>query len=125
MKNDEHITCILCPIGCDIRINKNLKKIIEGAKCDKGIEYATNEMLNPMRILTTSVIVKNGTIPLVSVKTNKPIPKNKIFEIIKIIKNTKVKAPILIGDIIIKNILETGSDIIATKTVKKNRINIF
>ena len=119
MKNDEHITCILCPIGCNIKINKNKKKIIEGAKCDKGIEYATNEMLNPMRILTTSVIVKNGIIPLVSVKTNKPIPKNKIFEMIKIIKNTKVKAPILIGDIIIKNILETGSDIIATKTVKK------
>lgn len=119
MKNDEHITCILCPIGCNITINKNKKKIIEGAKCDKGMEYSRNEMLNPMRILTTSVIVKNGIIPLVSVKTNKPIPKNKIFEIIKIIKNTKVNAPIQIGDIIIKNILETGSDIIATKTVKK------
>lgn len=119
MKNDEQITCILCPIGCNIRINKNKNKIIEGVKCDKGMEYAKNEMLNPMRILTTSIIVINGIMPLVSVKTSKPIPKNKIFEIIKIIKKVKVNAPIQIGDIIIKNILETGSDIIATKTVKK------
>ena len=119
MNNDEYITCILCPIGCNIRINKNKKNIIEGYKCDKGIEYSKNEMLSPMRILTTSILVKNGIIPLVSVKTSKPIPKNKLFEIIEIIKKTKIDAPIQIGDIIIKNILETGSDIIATKTVKK------
>jgi CxxC motif-containing protein len=64
-------------------------------------------------------LVKNGVLPLLSVKTSKPIPKEKIFKILKIIKNTSVNAPIEIGEIIIKNILNTGSDIIATKTIKK------
>ena len=118
--NDEiNITCILCPIGCDIRINKKKLLIIDGAKCKKGIEYSKNEVLNPKRILTTSILVKNGILPLLSVKTSKPIPKEKIFTIMEIIKKTSVNAPIEIGDIIIKNILDTKSDIIATKTIKK------
>ena len=121
MNNETNITCILCPIGCEIRINKKELFIIEGAKCEKGIEYSKNEVLNPKRILTTSILVKNGILPLISVKTNKPIPKDKVFNIIGVIKKTSVNAPIEIGEIIIRNILETGSDIIATKTVKKSK----
>ena len=119
MKDETNITCILCPIGCEIRINKKNLLIIDGAKCKKGIEYSKNEVLNPKRILTTSILVRNGNIPLVSVKTSKPIPKDKIFEILKIIKKTTVNAPIDIGQIIIKNILDTKSDIIATKSINK------
>ena len=121
MNNETNITCILCPIGCEIRINKKKLFIIEGAKCEKGIEYSKNEVLNPKRILTTSILVKNGILPLISVKTNKPIPKDKVFNIIEVIKKTSVNAPIEIGEIIIRNILDTGSDIIATKTVKKSK----
>ena len=119
MKDETNITCILCPIGCEIRINRKELFIIDGAKCKKGIEYSKNEVLNPKRILTTSILVKNGILPLVSVKTSIPIPKEKIFIILGIIKRTSVNAPIEIGEIIIKNILDTGSDIIATKTIKK------
>jgi CxxC motif-containing protein len=119
MNNDTNITCILCPIGCEIRVNKKELKIIEGAKCKKGIDYSKNEILNPKRIITSSILVKNGDLPLVSVKTNNPIPKDKIFEIINKIKNKTVDAPIQIGEIIIKNILGTNADIIATKSVKK------
>jgi len=119
MNDETNITCILCPIGCEIRINTKELIILDGAKCKKGIEYSKNEVLNPKRILTTSILVKNGILPLVSVKTSKPIPKDKIFKILEIIKKTSVNAPIKIGEIIIKNILDTGSDIIATKTIKK------
>jgi len=118
--NDKtNVTCVLCPIGCIIKINKDKSFIIEGARCEKGIEYATHEILNPKRILTTSILVKNGNLPLVSVKTSKPIPKNKIFKILEIIKKKYVEAPIEIGEIIIENIMDTGSDIVATKTIKK------
>ena len=119
MNDETNITCILCPIGCEIRINKKELIIIDGAKCEKGIEYSKNEVLNPKRILATSILVKNGILPLLSVKTSKPIPKEKIFKILEIIKRTSVNAPVEIGEIIIKNILDTGSDIIATKTIKK------
>ena len=119
MNDEENITCILCPIGCEITIDKKKLSIIKGAKCKKGIKYSKNEITNPTRIITTSILVKNGNLPLVSVKTSKPIPKNKIEKIIEIIKAKSVYAPINIGDIIIKNILETGSDIIATRSIKK------
>ena len=121
MKDEELIICILCPIGCEIKVNKEKISIIEGAKCKKGIEYSKNEIINPTRTITTSILVKNGNLPLVSIKTSKPIPKQKINQILDIIKNKSVSAPIKIGDIIIKNILDTGSDIIATKSIEKLR----
>ena len=121
MNDETKITCILCPIGCEIRINKKNLFIIEGAKCEKGIEYSKNEVLDPKRILTSSILIKNGILPLISVKTNKPIPKDKLFNILEILKKTSVNAPVEMGEKIIINILNTGSDIIATKTVKKSK----
>jgi len=122
MTNEEEITCIVCPIGCKILLKKseNKIKILKGYKCKRGIEYAKNEALNPHRMLTTSVKVKNGDWPLVSVKSSKPIPKEKIFVVLNQVKKKYVNAPINLGDIIIKNISQTGINIVATKTIKKN-----
>ena len=116
------ITCIICPIGCKILVNKkgNNVEISEGNKCKKGIDYATNEALDPRRVLTTSVLVENGNWPLVSVKSSRPIPKDKIFDVLKEIKKIKVKAPIKIGKIIISNVANTSIDIISTKSIKNH-----
>ncbi len=94
-------------------------KLQKGNKCKRGIEYAKNEALNPRRMLTTSVLVKNGEWPLVSVKSSKPIPIQKIFSVLKVIKNKTVSAPIKSGKIIIKNVANSKVDIIATKSIKK------
>jgi len=118
--DEKEITCIVCPIGCKIFVRMdgtNIKKI-DGYKCKKGIEYTRSEVLDPRRVLTSSILVVNGEWPLVSVKTSKPVPKNKIFDVLGIIKNTKVKAPVEIGQVIIKNVAKTEIDIIATKSVK-------
>ncbi|MFN3328156.1 MAG: DUF1667 domain-containing protein, partial [Fervidobacterium pennivorans] len=88
-------------------------------KCPRGIEYGKQEMTEPLRILTSSVLVLNGELPLVSVKTNKPVPRKFLKEIMDIIKKTKVQAPVKSGDIIIPNILETGADIVATRNVER------
>ncbi|POZ93419.1 molybdopterin oxidoreductase, partial [Petrotoga halophila DSM 16923] len=39
----------------------------------------------------------------------------------KILKETKVKAPVKRGDVVIQNILDTGSDIIATRSVNRKK----
>ena len=119
---NKKITCIVCPIGCKINVKmKNGKCVkINGNLCKIGIKYAKNESIKPKRILTTSVLVKNGVWPLVSVKTSKPIPKRKIFFVLKKIKKIKIKAPVYIGQKILSNVENTGIDIIATKTVKKS-----
>jgi len=121
MTDEKKITCIVCPIGCKILVKTDGKhfEICNGHKCIKGIEYARNEALDPRRILTSSVLVINGEWPLASVKSTMPVPKNKIFQILKQIKVAKVYAPVTLGQNIIKNVANTGINIIATKSIKE------
>ena len=121
MITEKKITCIVCPIGCKILVKTDGTQfeIVEGNKCKKGIEYAKNEALDPRRMLTTSVLIDGGEWPLISVKSSKPVPKEKIFPILKEIKKNAVNAPVNSGQTIIKNVANTGIDIVATKSVKK------
>jgi len=118
----KEIICIVCPIGCKIlvKIKENKIEKIDGYKCKRGIEYAKSEALDPKRMLTTSILVKNGIWPLVSVKSSKPIPKNKVFKVLDEIKKLEVTAPIKIGQILIKNVADTGINIVTTKEIKKS-----
>ena len=121
MNAEKEITCIVCPIGCKILVRTDRAKfeVLKGNKCKKGIEYARNEALDPRRMLTTSVLVKNGDWPLVSVKSSQPIPKEKLFLVLLEIKTAKVEAPVASGQIVLKNILDTDIDILSTKTVQR------
>lgn len=116
------LTCISCPIGCELSVSldesgKILK--IEGNRCPRGKEYAITEITNPQRILPISVKVEDGEMELVSAKTDKPVPKKKMYEIIEYIKKLKVKAPVKRGDLIVEDILGTGVNLVATRTVNK------
>lgn len=119
MKKTEKI-CIRCPIGCRLTIteNKTLPSgyLVEGNTCNKGEKYAIKEMTNPSRIVTSTVKIKNSSIPRLPVKTKGEIPKGKIFECMEIINSIEVTAPIKKGDIIIKNVLDTNIDVIATRS---------
>ena len=118
---NKELLCIICPLGCPLRIeyaNRTINQI-SGNRCNLGLEYAKKEITNPERTLTTTVKVKNGHLPLVSVRTNKPIPKKKIFETMNLLANIELDAPIKIGDIIIKNLLKTNANVVATKNIPK------
>ncbi len=121
MTEEKEITCIVCPIGCKILVKTDRKRIenLDGNKCKQGIDYAKHEALDPRRMLTTSVFVDGGEWSLVSVKSTKPVPKEKIFNVLKEIRKTKVKAPVKSGQEILNNVANTDINIIATKTVKK------
>ena len=123
MASEKKITCIVCPISCKILVKTNGThlELVDGNKCKKGIEYARNEALDPRRMLTSLVFVKNGKWPLVSVKSSQPVPKNQVFSILKEIKKTTVSAPVKSGQIIIKNVANTNIDIIATKSIEKSK----
>jgi len=125
MTAEKNITCIVCPIGCKILIKTDGTQfeIVEGNKCKRGIEYARSEALDPRRMLTTSVLVNDGEWPLVSVKSSKPVPKEKLFSVLKEIGGTAVKAPVKSGQTIIKNAANTGIDIVATKTVLTKEVD--
>ncbi|AKN32768.1 NAD(FAD)-dependent dehydrogenase [Clostridium carboxidivorans P7] len=115
------LVCIGCPMGCQLQVKLEGDKVLEvtGNTCKKGAEYGEKECTNPTRIVTSSVYVEYGTIDVVPVKTESDVPKGKIFDCVKELKGIVVKAPINIGDVVVKNIAGTGVNIIATKKIDK------
>lgn len=116
---ERDLICIGCPMGCMVKVTMQGDEILSvtGNTCKRGDIYARKEVTNPTRIVTSTVLVENGSLPVVSVKTQNDIPKGKIMECIKALKGIKVLAPVHIGDVILKNAADTGVDIIATKNV--------
>lgn len=112
------LICISCPVGCHLIVDLKNQTVI-GNMCKRGEFYGLNEVINPVRIITSTVKIKDASLYVLPVKTSKAVPKNLNFEIIKIINNLTVNAPIKLGDVIIKNILNTGADIISTRSLNK------
>ena len=113
------ITCIQCPLGCALTVSVDGDNVtVSGNTCPRGAEYGKKEVLHPSRTVTSTVVIKGGVLPRLSVKTKTDIPKEKIFDVMEVIRKTTVTAPIHIGDVIIENVCGTGADVIATKTVE-------
>ena len=77
MKETRELICIACPNGCHLKatIEDGKVKEVEGNTCRKGEKYAEEECINPTRILTTTVKVKNGVLPVASVRSEYALPK--------------------------------------------------
>jgi CxxC motif-containing protein len=116
------ITCISCPMGCDVELtidDSDQIECMEGASCKAGEKYVKNEYYNPTRILPTTARVKNGVLPLVPVKTKEPIPKELLEKAMVEIAKIELEAPVKLGDIVIENILDTGVNIVTTREMPK------
>ena len=115
-----HITCVMCPVGCRIKVRKDgIEYLVEGNKCLRGKNYALDEIASPRRVLTTSVRVVGGNFPLTSVKTSKPIAKDSIPDKMKEICKITIHAPVSIGDVIIEDLDGKGTNLLATREIKK------
>lgn len=114
-------TCIICPNGCEIQANVENGKIlsITGNICPKGETYVEQELTDPRRNIATSVLVKNGELPLASVRLTAPIPKGEIGKAMEEIRKISLEAPVKAGTVVISGILGYESDVIVTKTVEK------
>ena len=123
------MTCIICPMGCNMEItletssengvsSTKVVKVTDN-NCPRGAEYAKKELLNPTRILTTTVAVKDGTLPVVPVKSAGEVPKNMLMQCMEVIRRAVCTAPVKRGDILVYDILGTGVNIIACADVPK------
>ena len=111
-----NMTCIVCPMGCPLTVEKTSDGFkVSGNTCPRGEKYAIAECTAPTRTLTTIVPVAGED--MVSVKSSAPLPKEKLFDAVKELGAITLKAPARIGDIVVKNILDTGVDIVATKNI--------
>jgi len=126
-------TCVICPVGCEIEVTTGERfgypdkkpdeepviLEINGANCERGKAYVENELKNPQRTVTSSVRVSGGNMPIVSVRLSAPVPRDRMMDVIEELRHISLEAPAKIGQVVVKNILGTGSDVIVTKQVQK------
>lgn len=112
------LTCIVCPIGCQLNVTLEDGVVTEvtGNTCPRGKQYAIDECTNPVRTITTTARTSNGGV--IPVKTANPIPKDLMFDCMKAIDKAVVTLPAQIGDVVIKNLLGTGVDVVVTANMK-------
>jgi CxxC motif-containing protein len=115
----DRLTCVLCPVGCELEIGKDAAGEIQvqGNQCDKGLPFAVEEVLRPKRNLATSVPLRGTASRMVSVRLTRTVPREMIFPILKEISKLRPEAPVRRGQVLIADVLGTGADVIATRTV--------
>lgn len=115
------MTCIVCPRGCKMTVETENNKVIScsGNFCLRGKKYAESEIIFPTRTLTTTVKTNSSIVPFLPVKTNKPIPKDKIFDAMELVKNIVVNIPIKVGDCVCSDFIDEGTELIAGREILK------
>ena len=116
------IVCIVCPVSCPVEVEWSKEDGVISIKnhlCRLARTHVEGEIFDPRRMLTTSIPVDGGDWPLVSVKTVPPVPKDKLLDAMDEITGVRVKAPVNVGDVLIENLLNCGSNVVATRNVKK------
>ena len=116
---EQTITCINCPVGC--RMTVSLSDTgeflsVTGNTCPRGAKYAQQECTLPERIITAVIPVAGSETPL-SVKTASPVPKKLISSVIDELARVQVSLPVTIGQVVLPDVLNTGVDIIATRSL--------
>lgn len=115
--------CIVCPTSCPVSAEWNETELlrIDRAQCKLAREYIRSEIFDPRRAVTTSVLVEGGDLPLVSVKTDRPVPKARMLDVMDYLAQVVARAPVEVGDVVVPNILDTGSNIVATRRIVEKR----
>lgn len=110
----KEFVCIVCPRGCRLKVDTQTLEV-SGNSCPKGEEYGKGEVKNPKRTVTTTVAIENAVHQRLPVRTDIPVPKEKMFEIMLVLHRFETKSPIKRGQILIENICKTNANIIATR----------
>jgi CxxC motif-containing protein len=115
----DRLTCVLCPVGCELEVRGDAagELEIQGNQCDKGVPFALEEVLRPKRNLATSIPIGGTAEKMVSVRLSGPVPREMIFPILAEIARLRPEAPVRRGQVLIADVLGTGVDVIATRTV--------
>lgn len=107
--------CIVCPMGCHLNVDVENNYEVTGNKCSRGAIYGKEELIAPKRVVTSTVKIVGGIHHRISVKTDRAIAKEKVYECMELLNKIEVKSPIKTGDKILENILGTDVNIVATR----------
>ncbi len=115
------MNCIMCPLGCEmtVTIEEGAVVDVKGNTCPRGAQYAKDEVTAPKRMLTSTVAVEGGLLPLLPVVSAAVLPKGKVLECAAYLRGVTVQAPIKTGDVVVKDILGLGVDIVASRDMER------
>ena len=116
---EEMITCINCPVGCRMKVTLSEDRqvqAVQGNTCPRGEKYAKQECTLPLRMITAVIPVRNSETPL-SVKTEKPVPKKNIQDVMNELRNVQIASPVALGQVIVPDLCGTGISVIATRSL--------
>lgn len=121
--SEQTITCIGCPMGCrlSVRIEEGQAVAVDGAACGRGAVYARQECVCPTRMVTSLMRVRGRSGPL-SVKTVRPVPKEKIGDCLTRIHEVELVPPVRMGEVVVKDVCGTGVDVVATMEVENAQV---
>lgn len=119
MAEEKNFICTACPQGCALTVLMEDGEVVSitGNTCKKGVDYANAEMTDPRRMVASTVKIKNGFHPLLPVYTNRPVPKPMIPQVLAEIRKVDLVAPVEIKTVVIENVLGTGADVIASRSM--------
>jgi len=121
--NQEEITkliCITCPKGCTLEVHREGDTVVKVEQgCKRGHEYANRELVDPRRMVSSTVKISGGVHPLLPVYTSDVFPKPRIPELMSALRSLKIKAPVRMNEVVIKDALGTGINILASRDIPK------
>ena len=112
-----NLICITCPKGCHLTVDEENDYKVTGTGCPRGAEYGRNELLHPVRVITSTVRIDGAAVARLPVKTDRPLPKEKMFDCMQLINGLSAKSPVKVGQVLASNILGTDVNIVATKSL--------
>ena len=113
------VVCIVCPKGCRLKVKEeNNEMSVTGNECKRGLAYGIKEVTNPTRVITSTVKVNHPVHRRMPIVTKGSVPKDMMFDVVREINKIELELPIMMGDIIIENVLDTGVNIVASRTIK-------
>jgi CxxC motif-containing protein len=111
------VICVMCPKGCHLQVDEKNGYKVTGNGCKRGLEYGKNELICPKRVLTSTVRVEGGLHNRLPVKSDGEIPKDRIMECMRLLDGITVQCPVRVKDVIIKDVLGLGVDIVAARNL--------
>ena len=122
MSDTRNFICVACPVGCSLKVEVQGREVlqVDGNTCPRGVKYAQSEVTNPTRTFTSTVRVKDGALPVCPVRSSAPLSLEKVFDVTKEVAKVSLSAPVTIGQVLIKNVCGTGTDIIACRSLGRN-----
>ena len=113
----KELICIVCPKGCHLKVDEENGFAVTGNACPRGAEYGKMELTHPTRVVTSTVRCQGGLYPRCPVKTDRAVPKELVFDVMKALEGVVLTAPVAVGQIVIENVCGAGANVVATRNL--------